>query len=380
MALPFLILYLTRYLNVSASLAGLALSIYGIGGILTAPFAGRLSDRVGPFTVMRASLGLTGLLLFVIPLAHSFAVVALLTFLWALVAEGTRPATMSALTATTSPDQRKSAIAVNRLAVNLGMSIGPAVGGFLATVSFPLLFIVDGATSLAAAIVLSILLRTRDLTATIPESRLNPSRVADSVQSPTSASVWKDRNAIEFLAAIFLMNLVFMQNQGALPLYLVRDLNHRESFYGMLFVVNTLLIVAFEVPLNLAMSHWSHRSALAVGIVLTAVGFGAVGLSTSSAFIIGTVVVWTFGEMIVFPVATAYVADIAPPGRNGEYMGAFSSVISLALVLGPWLGVAALDRFGPVLMWSGVLVVGLLAGLALLLSKEKPSSALSSFP
>jgi len=360
MALPFLVLYLTRYLNVPATLAGLSLSIYGVGGIITAPFAGRLSDRIGPFAVMRASLTLTGLLLLVMPLAHNVVVVMALTFLWAVVAEGTRPATMSALTSATSVDQRKAAIAVNRLAVNLGMSIGPAVGGFLATVSFPLLFIVDGATSLAAAIVLSLMLRSRDLPPA-PNGHASGSPMPGPGPLRLTKSVWRDRTAIEFLFAIFLVNLVFMQNQGALPLYIVRDLHHRESFYGMMFVVNTLLIVAIEVPLNLYMSHWPHRSALMLGIFFTALGFGSLAFGSSTAFIIGTVVIWTFGEMITFPVSTAYFADIAPPGRNGEYMGAFSSVLSLGLVVGPWLGVAALDRFGPTRMWSGVLVCGLAA-------------------
>jgi predicted MFS family arabinose efflux permease len=372
MALPFLVLYLTRYLHVPATLAGLSLSVYGVGGILTAPLAGRLSDRVGPLVVLRASLALTGVLLFILPLAHNFAVILGLTFLWAVVADGARPATMSALTTTTSPDQRKAAIALNRLAVNLGMSIGPAVGGFLAVVSFPLLFIVDGATSLAAALLLSILLRSRKLPTNIP-ARATPLETGR--LHATRTSVWRDRNAVEFLIAMFLVNLVFMQNQGALPLYVVRDLHHRESFYGMMFVVNTLIIVAIEVPLNLAMSHWRHRPALTLGILLTATGFGALAFGSSTSFVIATVVIWTFGEMILFPVSTAYVADIAPPGRNGEYMGAFSSVISLALVVGPWLGVAALDRFGPVAMWSGVLVVGLAAAGALLLSKDHPPMA-----
>jgi predicted MFS family arabinose efflux permease len=368
MALPFLVLYLTRHLKVPATLAGLALSIYGIGGIVTAPFAGRLSDRVGPFTVMRASLTLTAVILFIIPLAHSVAVVFGLTFLWATVAEGNRPATMSALTASTPPEQRKAAIALNRLAVNLGMSIGPAVGGFLATASFPLLFVVDGATSLAAAFVLSLLLRrarNADIAAPNPVDATAERRVVRSAKS-----VWRDRSAVEFLFAIFLVNLVFMQNQGALPLYVVRDLHHPESFYGMMFVVNTLLIVAIEVPLNLAMSHWPHRPALMVGIFLTAVGFGSLAFGSGTAFVIGTVVVWTFGEMILFPVATAFVADIAPPGKSGEYMGAFSSVFSSALVVGPWLGVAALDRFGPKIMWSGVLMCGLVAVGAVALTRD----------
>jgi len=136
MALPFLVLYLTGHLGTSASLAGLAVSAYGLGVSVTGPIAGRLCDRFGPFTVMRASLVLTGVVLLVIPLAHRFAAVAVLTFVWGIVADSTRPATMSALTNATPAERRKAAIALNRLAVNLGMSIGPAIGGFLALVSF----------------------------------------------------------------------------------------------------------------------------------------------------------------------------------------------------------------------------------------------------
>jgi MFS family permease len=232
------------------------------------------------------------------------------------------------------------------------------------------LFIVDGATSLAAALVLSLMLRSREIRSA--REWPAPAQPVDASleRPPAVKSVWRDRTAIEFLFAIFLVNLVFMQNQGALPLYVVRDLHHRESFYGMMFVVNTLLIVAIEVPLNLFMSHWPHRNALMLGIFLTALGFGALAFGSGTAFIMGTVVVWTFGEMITFPGSTAYVADIAPPGRVGEYMGAFSSVLSLALVVGPWLGVAALDRFGPTLMWAGVLACGLVAVGAVALTRE----------
>jgi predicted MFS family arabinose efflux permease len=360
MAVPFLVLYLTTYLGISASVAGLAVSAYGVGGLVTAPIAGRLADRVGPFVVLRASLALTGVVLLIIPLAKDFIVVVGLTFLWAVVADAARPATMSILTGSTTPDRRKAAIAVNRLAVNLGMSIGPAVGGFLAVVSFPLLFVVDGLTSLAAATVLTVLLsRNRHL--------LAPPR-AHSAEHPTNKQgrfapslVWHDRTAMLFFATAFLVNIVFSQHQGAMPLYLVRDLHYRESFYGGLFVLNTLVIVAIEVPLNIAMSHWTTRIAIALATGLFAVGFGGLAIATTTIPIAITVIIWTFGEMIFFPTSVAYVAALAPPGKTGEYMGMFSSSMSLALIVGPWLGAFLLDRVGAPTTWTTMFVLGVSA-------------------
>ncbi len=360
MALPFLVLYLTRYLHISASVAGLAISAYGVGGLITAPLAGRLSDRFGAYTVIRASLGLSGVLLLVFPLAHSVPLLFLLTFLWAVVADAARPAMMSALTSSTRPEQRKAAIALNRLAINLGMSVGPAVGGFLAQASFPLLFVVDGITSLVSAAVLSGLLWARHRSR--PEAGHHAATgEGGHPRFATTSIVWRDQAALALFATSLMMNVVFSQHQGAMPLYLVRDLHYRESFYGGLFVLNTLIIVLTEVPLNVAMAHWPARPALVLATVLVAVGFGALGLAHAPLPIAFTVVLWTIGEMIFFPTSTAYVAQLAPPGRTGEYMGAFASTFSLALIVGPWLGTTLLDRVGPPATWAVMLVVGLFA-------------------
>jgi len=382
MALPFLVLYLTRHLGTSAALAGLAVSAYGLGGIVTGPIAGRLCDRVGPFTVMRVSLALTGVILMIIPLAHRFSMVVLLVFVWALVADATRPATMSALTTAAAPEQRKAAIALNRLGVNLGMSIGPAVGGFLALVSFPLLFVVDGLTSLAAAVVLTLLLRREDVRRVADAAREGhgapPSVHTISPPASGGGGVWRDRTALTFLLGTVLVGLVFTQHQGAMSVYLVRDLHYRESFFGALFVVNTLMIVALEVPLNLAMANWPHRRALVLGMLLTAVGFGAMGISRAVAPLVATVVVWTFGEMITFPVGAAYVADLAPRGRIGEYMGAYSSTFSLSVIIGPWAGTAALDRFGGFATWSGAFACGVLGAAVTALTHPQAAAQIAA--
>ncbi|MES2180046.1 MAG: MFS transporter [Gemmatimonadota bacterium] len=378
MALPFLVLYLTRHLGISASVAGLAISAYGVGGFVTAPIAGRLADRIGPFAVLRASLACTGVVLLVIPLATNFLAILALTFVWAVVADAARPATMSALTNATSPEGRKAAIAVNRLAVNLGMSIGPAVGGFLAVVSFPLLFIVDGVTSLAAAALLTLLLaRTTHAhhvhTAALAAAPATRRRLALS-------TTWRDRPLMLFMTTALLVNIVFSQHQGAMPLYLVRDLHYRESFYGSLFVLNTLIIVAVEVPLNLAMSHWRTRSAVGVATMLIAVGFGALAFATTTIPIAASVILWTFGEMIFFPTSVAYVAELAPPGRTGEYMGMFSSSISLSLIVGPWFGAFLLDRVGAFTTWTSMFGLGCAAVALIVLSSSSTREGRSSEP
>lgn len=358
MVLPFLVLYLTRHLGYDARVAGAVVAVYGIGGLVSSPFSGRLCDRMGALRVMRLSLFLSGSLLLLFPLVRRLELVFALTALWAVVGEAVRPASLSALTGSIAPEQRRAAIALNRLAINLGMSIGPAAGGFLAMLSFPLLFVVDGATSLLAALVLAVTLWRIG-----PRLRAAEAGEAASGHAARSsvAGVLRDRGMLAFLFALLLVGVVFLQHEAAMPLFLVRDLGLPESFYGMLFVVNTLMIVALEVPLNLAMSHWSHRRALVTGALLCAAGLGMLAFATGPWSVTSTVVVWTFGEMVFFPVSATYVADVAPPSRRGEYMGAYSTAWGLAFTLGPWLGTVVLERWGAPTLWGAVFVLGVAA-------------------
>lgn len=371
MALPFLVLYVTKELGVAASIAGLSVGVYGMGGFIVAPMAGRLADRVGPLTVLRGSLALGGVMLLLLPLIHNFAVLLGAVFVWAVLAEGARPATLAALAGSAGPEQRKAAIALNRLAVNLGMSIGPAVGGFLALVSFPLLFVVDGITCIAAAGLLSMLLWIQARRGHKTGEFIAPGDVKRATGFGASAVVWRDRRALAFFATAFLINVVFSQYTGAMALHLVRDLGFRESFYGSLFVLNTLIIVVLEVPLNLAMSHWPAARANALGTALIAVGFGSLGLLHLPSTIYGSVIAWTFGEMIYFPTATSHVADIAPEGRTGEYMGAFSATFSLAVIVGPWLGTTLLSRYGAGLTFGLMFALGSLSAILVLTSRAR---------
>jgi MFS family permease len=360
MVLPFLVLYLTREQGWSAPRAGLALAVYGAGSILAAPIAGRFSDRIGPLPIMRWSLVITGALLLVFPFVSGFAAVIALTLAWALASEGFRPANLALIADIVTPEQRKSAYALTRLAINLGMSVGPAAAGFIAARSFTLIFYIDAVTTLLAAAVLFF----------TPIRVVRHSRESGDVPGPLAQLrrllVLDDRRFLFFLAALLLTGAVFFQHEGALPLFLVEDLGLSTAFYGMLFTINTLMIVFMEVPLNAATAHWPHRRALALGSFLFAAGSGAFVFATGPLAIIAGMVIWTFGEMMLFPQASAYVADIAPPHRRGEYMGAYSLSFSLAFAVAPWAGTAVFAEFGAAVLWTAVFIVGCISALMML--------------
>jgi MFS family permease len=375
MVLAFLVLYVTHTLGVTPARAALALMVYGVAALLVMPLAGILSDRVGPLPIMKGSLFLTGFLLLLFPLAKSYGAILLMTFAFAVLNESVRPASLSMVSDLVPPAQRKAAFALSRLAANLGMSVGPAIGGILAVYSFRWLFVVDGTTSILAGVVLALApMRSvgrqkthepewadaTDLGREIEADTLTP---LATLHPAADLRAFRNPRMLYFLAALIPVQLVFFQFTSTLPLFLVRDLHFPESVYGTIFTVNTLLIVAMEVPLNTAMAHWTHRHTLMLGAFLYAVGFGSYALvgiapfgKTAGAF--AAVVIWTFGEMILMPGSSAYAAELAPPERRGEYMGLYTMSFNIAFAVGPWLGASILGKWGATTMWGAAFVSG----------------------
>ena len=352
MVLPFLVLYLTRSLGLTPSRAALALAVYGIGAVITAPLAGRLADRSGPRRIVIGSLFVSAILLLFMPLARTLPAVLVMTLAWSVTGEALRPASLAWLTDLVPSDRRRAGFALNRLAVNLGMSLGPAIAGFVAQVSFTAIFVLDALTSLLAGALL--LLATRP--------GLHDARPAAAAGLPPDRRrAFKDPAFLYFLAAILPVQIVFFQHEAAMPLFLVRDLGLAESAFGLMFTINTLMIIFIEVPLNAATSEWSYRRTLGVGSFLIGAGFGALGLARGGWDVSATVVIWTFGEMILLPCTAAFVAEAAPPGRRGEYLGLYSMSFSTAFAVAPWIGARVMEAWGSRVVWAGSFAAGLVS-------------------
>ncbi|MCA9794836.1 MAG: MFS transporter [Candidatus Eremiobacteraeota bacterium] len=350
MVLPFMALYLTRCLGWSPQQAALILVFYGASSLLAGPTSGRLCDRYGAGRVMACSLLCSALVMLAFPLAHSFRAVALATVCLSLTSEAFRPAGMAVLSELLPADQRKQGFALNRLAVNLGMSIGPVVGGILAGRWFPAVFLADGVTALLSTLLLARLF--------LVGGHSSPSTSAERTGLPA----WRNPRFLTFLAGVFTVGLVFFQLDSAMPLHLVENLGLDERQFGLMFTVNTSLIILFELPLNAATADWPLTRSLLVGCAFIGLGFGSLALVHTAGQAALTVVVWTIGEMILFPAQSAQVSALSPGGRNGEYMGLFTSTFGLAFTLGPALGVYLLGRLGPGALWPLTFLVALTAG------------------
>ncbi|MFA7419165.1 MAG: MFS transporter [Melioribacteraceae bacterium] len=354
MVLPFLAIYMNRKIGVTPTAAGMVLMVYGLGALLTSPFVGKLADKVGSLTVMRLSLIFTGLMIVLYSFITDYNLIIVVTFVWAVISEAFRPANLSLISFETSTEQRKTAFALNRLAINLGMSIGPVIGGFLTQIDYSLLFYVNGASSILSGIFLSFV----KIESQSQQSRNETAELRESLSPVKSKfSILSDKRFLFFMLALIPVNLVFFQFLGGLPLYIVNELHYSEATFGIMMSINTIMIVLIEVPLNNAMANWDDRKSMVLGSLLAAVGFGMMALSSSLVWLVFTIVIWTFGEMIFFPSSASYSTVISPEQKRGEYMGYYQMVFSFAFMFGPWLGAVVLDKLNSTILWGGAFVL-----------------------
>lgn len=359
MVLPFLALYFAKELKVSVSEAGLALVAFGLGSLISAPFVGRLSDRFGPLSIMKLSLFASGFMLFLFSFMDNYNIALIVTFLWSALSEAFRPANLTFISNETAPGQRKTAFALNRIAINLGMSIGPVIGGILAYYNYHLLFYVDGVTSIMAAGFLMI----------SPFEKFHEEEVIkEAVLAPQK--IYKDKRFIYYILALLPVEFVFFQHLGAVPIYFVKELHYTEAIYGILMAINTVIIIFVEVPLNGSMSHWRDSSSLALGSLLCALGFGMMAFSANIYYLVLSIIVWTFGEMIFFPSSASFLSNIAPKDKVGEYMGYYQMNFSFSFMVAPWLGAIVLENYGSTFLWGATFVLASLSAIFLYRLKE----------
>ncbi|MGB1042632.1 MAG: MDR family MFS transporter [Tenacibaculum sp.] len=351
MVIPFLSLYLTKSLNFTLKDVGWIMTCFGLGSVIGSWLGGKLTDKIGYYKVMKTSLFLTGVLFIALQYVTTFTGFCIGIFLVMLVADTFRPAMFVALSAYSKPENKTRSVTLIRLAINLGFSAGPAVGGLIITsLGYNGLFWVDGVTCILATFLLIKVLNPKK------------SKVVDEVKVENPVSVFSDKAFWVFFVAMFIFGFVFLQYFSTIPLY-YKDAHHlSELEIGLIMGMNGFVIFALEMPLIkwLEDSNYSKERLMFVGLLLTGISFLVLNLTGWVGVLIVGMLFMTIGEMIAFPFSNAFVMERAKRGNQGEYMAYYSIAFSAAHIFGHNSGMQMVDALGFDNTWWVMLVMSVI--------------------
>ena len=373
LAYPFLFIYLHNVRDIDLATAGLIVGTNSAVGLVAGPIVGSLIDRVGGRATLAVSLWL---------MAVGFGGYAFVEHPWqgflasAIAGAGNGgfwPSQSSLIAGLTPPEQRHQAFAMQRVMMNLGIGLGGLAGGLIATTSnptsFTVLFLADAATFVVYSLVL-----TR-----VPV----PGRTARPEGRERGGYGEVLRNRV-FMAVVAL-NLVFigagMAQLETLPVYAKNEAGISERGIGMLFFLNTLVIVLAQLPMaRLLEGHRRMRTLALLGVVwavaLLLVPLAGISGGWAAATVLSvTFAVIAVGECLHGTVQAPLVTDLADHSLIGRYMAASAFSWGVGFALGPAVGGIVLDH-SPNALWPSAAAVCVLAGVAaLMLERSIPGHA-----
>lgn len=371
MVIPFLAIYMTKELNFSLSQVGWVMSFFGLGSLIGSWLGGKLTDYFSFHRIMVVTLFLSGIGFMLLFQFKSFVGVCLAVLVLMSIADAFRPAAFTAIDSYSKPENKVRSISLIRLFINIGYSIGPALGGLLMyKYGSKWLFYVDGITCIFSTFLILGLLKHKN--------QSKEEKAGERLMRKKSKSVWKDRPYLLLLFIIFLIDISFFQMFANLPLY-YKDIHHlNEKTIGWIMALNGIIIFVTEMPIVswLALRKLNPIKIVFWSSIMIAMGYLILNVGMWFPILIVSMVLLTIGEMLGFPFSNSWSLSRAPKGRVGEYMGLYTVSFALSHIIGPNLGMQISYQLGFQASWylMGILsLVGASLTLVLLriLKNEK---------
>ena len=368
MVLPFLGVYMTDHLKFSLENTGIVLSFYGIGSVLGSWLGGFLTDKFGEYYIQSWSLFLSAPIFIIMPFFSSVEMMALLIFLQSTISDTFRPANSVAITKYARPENLTKAFSLNRMAVNLGFSIGPALGGILSGISYNSLFIVNAIGAVIAGIIYVIFFRRRNKIFR-EKKKLEPVKV---VEKTTTKSPYKDYPFLlySFLCAVFAV--CFFQFFNTIPLFYKDVAKLDQSTIGFILGYSGFIIVLLEMPLvSLAERVLKIPQILSIGIIMSGVSYLLLLFGSNIPLLLLSMSILSIAEIWVLPFMSTVTALRAEKGNKGAYMGLNGIAFSFSFIFTPFLGTYVISHFGFDSLWIGSFTVLALSAVLIYIVVKK---------
>jgi MFS family permease len=370
---PFFTLYITRKFAVGMTEVGLVFGLFSISNVVGSMIGGALTDRLGRKGMILFGLVASGLSSLLMGQIEVFELFFGFTVVTGLFANAGGPAQQAMVADMLAEEKRAEGFGVLRVVINLADTMGPMVGGLLASQSYLFLFIGDAVVSVIAAVI--VYLRLQE-TRPVSDKEVPEESVAQAFGG--YLKVVKDTVFVWFLGAFMLMVVVYMQMHTTLAVYL-RDVHGiAEKGFGYMMSLNAALVVLFQIPITRRIKEYRPLVVMIAGTLLYAAGFGMVGIVSTYALFLVAIVVITAGEMLVSPVGQAIAARLSPEEMRGRYMAVFGFSWVIPTAVGPFLAGLVMDNFNPAWVWycAGILALVSAGGYYLLLAGVKMGTRL----
>lgn len=345
MAVPFMSLYMTQYLHRPPSDAGLIITLFGAGSILGAMAGGKLTDMIGFRSVQILSSIIGGVFFIFFSTITHFHTLCLFTVVISFFSEAFRPANFTAIAFYASPGTQTRSYSLNRLATNLGWAFGSSVGGIVASFSYPMLFVIDGAVSVIAGVFILCFL---------PSGKVLVMAAKDKVKELAVRKPWEDLLFVKFILLTTVLATCFFLMFRVVPLFYKEVWHINEMIIGLVLGVNGLIIAFFEMVM---ISKIENRRSAIFYIVLGVLFISGSYLMLMVPGIIPvllavlSIVLFTIGEMFALPFINSFVMSRSSAANRGQYAAGYTLSWSVAQVIGPSAGFFLAEKYGYNWLW-----------------------------
>jgi len=360
---PFMLIYVSGKLNLPLTNIASLITLNAISSVIASFLAGSIVDRFGRKSSMVVSLLVDGVLFLAFIRAETYLMFAILMILRGISNPLYRVGADAMLADLIEKEKRTEAYALVRMSHNAGISIGPALGGFLAATSYNFAFI--GATVGMSIYGLLMGFFGRETLSTSTTDQSSSKSLLEGLAG--YRKVLTDKPFISTISALSFGWVTATLMWIIMPVYANENFGIPENLYGLIPTTNAIMVVAFQVLTTRFTRNFRPLLVMAIGMLFYAIANGGVAFASNFWGFWICMVILTIGELIIAPTSSTYVANIAPAAMRGRYMSIFGLTWSFGAGIGPILGGLLNDNFGPRFIWVGGMTVGLISTIALLI-------------
>ena len=357
---PFLLVYVSERLDAPLTAIASLLTLNSAVGLVSSFLGGPVIDRLGRKWIMAASLVANGTAYMFMGNAHTLLQFAILMAITGAVNPLYRVGADAMMADLLPQEKRIDGFALMRLSNNLGISIGPAIGGFIASSSYSLAFYC-AAVGMACYSLLLAFFAHETLPSRQPDYLPKANSGTDKKEKFGGyITILKDAPFINFVLTFTLVSICATLIWVLLPVYATQTYKVSKQLYGFIPATNAIMVVTLQLLVTRFTKRFQTLPVVAVGAFFYAIAVGGIAFMGSFLGFWICMVVMTIGELIIVPTSSTYIANLAPVDMRGRYMSFYALTWGVAAGIGPIFGGFLNDILGPSAIWYGGAVAGCL--------------------